>query len=99
MRSRVSILTTQYLWSTIGLVFFILFVGEALGQEELWNKHMQAAENAYSNSKYLEAEQHVLAAIEAAETFPPEDPRAGSSIDLLAHLYNATGRPPLSGPV
>ena len=92
MRSPVSIRTTQYLWSTIGLVCFILFVGEALGQEELWNKNMQAAKIAYANSKYLEAEQHVLAAIETAETFPSEDPRVGSSIDLLAHVYKATGR-------
>ncbi len=85
-------LNRAYLWSTIGLLCLILSVGEALGQQELWDKHMQVAKEAYAKSKYLETEQHVLAAIEAAEMFPPEDPRAGSSIDLLAHVYQATGR-------
>ncbi len=87
-----------YLWSTIGLLCFILcvgeilFVGEAVGQEVPWDRHMEAAKEAYAKSKYMEAEQHALAAIEAAEMFPPEDPGAGSSIDLLAHVYQATGR-------
>ena len=61
MRSR------AYLWSTIGLLCFILYVGEALGQEELWDRHMEAAKDAYAKSKYMEAEQHALAAIEAPE--------------------------------
>ena len=85
-------LNRAYLWSTIGLLCLILSLGEARGQQELWDKHMQVAKEAYANSKYLEAEQHLLAAIEAAKRFPPEDPRAGSSIDLLAHVYKATGR-------
>ncbi len=85
-------LNRAYLWSTIGLLCLILSVGEALGQQDLWDKHMQVAKEAYAKSKYVEAEQHVLAAIEAAKRFPPEDPRAGSSIDFLAHVYMAMGR-------
>ena len=84
-------LNRAYLWSTIGLLCLILSVGEALGQQELWGKQMQAAEEAYAKGKYMKAEQNLLAAIEAAEMFPPEDLRAGSSIDLLAHVYKATG--------
>ena len=80
------------MWSTLGLLCLILCVGEALGQQGLWDKHMQVAKEAYAKSKYMEAEQQVLAAIEAAKMFPPEDTRAGSSIDLLAHVYQATGR-------
>jgi tetratricopeptide (TPR) repeat protein len=85
-------LSRAYLWSTIGLLCLILSAGEALGQQELWDKHMQVAKEAFAKSEYMEAEQHVLAAIEAAKMFPPEDTRAGSSIDLLAHVYQATGR-------
>ncbi len=91
-RTELFVLNRAYLWSMIGLVCFILFVGEALGQQELWDKHMQVAKEAYAKSNYLDAEQHVLAAIEAAEMFPSENPRAGSSIDFLAHVYKAMGR-------
>jgi len=80
------------LWSAIGLLCLILSVGEVHGQQELWDKHMQVAKEAFAKSEYMEAEQHVLAAIEAAKMFPPEETQAGSSIDLLAHVYQATGR-------
>ena len=53
---------------------------------------MHIAKEAYAKYKYMEAEQHALAAIEAAKMFPPEDTRAGLSIDFLAHVYKATGR-------
>ncbi len=50
-RTELFVLNRAYLWSAIGLLCLILSVGEALGQQELWDKHMQVAKEAYAKSK------------------------------------------------
>ena len=53
---------------------------------------MKAAEDAYQQGKYAEAEKQLLTALQEAENFGPEDPRLAASLNNLAALYQAQGR-------
>lgn len=72
----------------IGLMFFLL---QACAQD-LWQQHMDAGQQAFQAGRYAEAEQSLLAALEEAEGFGPQDPRLMTSLNNLAGLYYAQGK-------
>ena len=53
---------------------------------------MKAATEAYQQANYAEAEKQLLAALQEAEIFGPEDPRLARSLNELVELYLAQGK-------
>jgi tetratricopeptide (TPR) repeat protein len=58
-------------------------------QNGLWEQHIKAGEQAFQQGRYAEAESLLVAALEEAETFGPQDPRLVTSLNNLAGLYYA----------
>jgi len=61
-------------------------------QETQWKKHMDAAEEAYRQGHYGDAEKSIKAALKEAERFGPQDLRLGTTLNNLAELYRDQGK-------
>jgi tetratricopeptide (TPR) repeat protein len=56
-----------------------------------WQKHRDAAIQAFENGQYSEAEANWRAALHDAEEFDPDGPRARMTLNNLGELYRAEG--------
>ena len=65
--------------------------GQFGGERTLWDFYMQAGQDAYDRGDYDIAETHWLTALKEAESFGPQDPRLGTSLDRVATLHQAQG--------
>ncbi len=61
-------------------------------QETQWKKHMDAAEEAYRQGHYGDAEKSTKAALREAERFGPQDLRLGTTLNNLEELYRDQGK-------
>ncbi len=61
-------------------------------QETQWKKHMDAAEEAYRQGHYGDAEKSIKAALKEAERFGPQDLQLGTTLNNLAELYRDQGK-------
>lgn len=57
-----------------------------------WDRYMVAAQLAYGQGHYDEAEKQVKAALEYAKSFWPNDPRTAKSLGFLGEIYRAQGK-------
>ena len=57
-----------------------------------WESYITAAQQAYQQADYAEAEKQLEAALKEAEAFGPDDVRLATSLNNLALLYKAQGR-------
>ncbi len=57
-----------------------------------WDRYMVAAQLAYGQEHYDEAEKQVKAALEYAKHFWPNDPRTAKSLGFLGQIYRAQGK-------
>ncbi len=57
-----------------------------------WDRYMVAAQLAYGEEHYDEAEKQVKAALEYAKSFWSNDPRTAKSLELLGEIYRAQGK-------
>ena len=75
----------------VGLFWLILGTAHvALGAT--WEAHSAAAQEAYQQGDYAEAEKQLRAALKKAEGFEPQDPRLAATLNNLAELYRAQAR-------
>ena len=79
-------------WPLLGPVCLALWPAHAFAQGGQWESYMVAAQAAYQQGNYAEAEKQLAAALKQAEGFPPEDPRLATSLNDLAGLYQAQGK-------
>jgi len=92
----------------LALIFLFFPASSCRAQEEQWNKHMKAAEKDYEEGRkekyvhawgyaqpyphFLKAEQELLAALAAAQSFPPGDLRRASTLSQLSLVYMEEGK-------
>ena len=61
-------------------------------QTKTWDDSVAAANEAYQQGRYTEAEKLFEAALKEAEGFGPQDPRLATSLNSPAVLYYAQGK-------
>ena len=92
----------------LALIFLSFPASPCPAQEDQWNKHMKAAEKDYEDGRkekyvhawgyaqpyphFLKAEQELLAALAAAQSFPPGDLRRASTLSQLSLVYMEEGK-------
>ena len=92
----------------LALIFLFFPASSCRAQEDQWNKHMKAAEKDYEEGRkekyvhawgyaqpyphFLKAEQELLAALTAAQSFPPGDLRRASTLSELSLVYLEEGK-------
>ena len=76
----------------IALVVALLASLTSCAQEMSWEECMAAAEEAYKQGRYDEAEELFLVALDEAENFGDNDTRLATSLHKLAELYQAQGK-------
>ncbi len=87
--------TTEQNWLLVGLV---TIGGIALGlmyapdRGAKWESYITAAQQAYQQADYAEAEKQLEAALKVAEAFGPDDVRLATSLNNLSLIYDAQGR-------
>lgn len=87
--------TTKQNWLLVGLVLIggiALWLMYAPNQGANWESYITAAQQAYQQADYAEAEKQLEAALKEAEAFGPGDVRLATSLNNLALLYKAQGR-------
>ncbi len=87
--------TTEQNWLLVGLVTIggiALWLMYAPDQGPKWESYITAAQQAYQQADYAEAEKQLEAALKEAEAFGPDDVRLATSLNNLALLYKAQGR-------
>ena len=85
--------TTKQNWLLVGLVLIggiALWLIYAPNQGAKWESYITAAQQAYQQADYAEAEKQSEAALKEAEAF--DDVRLATSLNNLALLYKAQGR-------
>ena len=85
--------TTKQNWLLVGLVLIggiALWLMYAPNQGAKWESYITAAQQAYQQADYAEAEKQLEAALKEAEAF--DDVRLATSLNNLALLYKAQGR-------
>ena len=85
--------TTKQNWLLVGLVLIggiALWLMSAPNQGAKWESYITAAQQAYQQADYAEAEKQSEAALKEAEAF--DDVRLATSLNNLALLYKAQGR-------
>ncbi|MCH7778027.1 MAG: tetratricopeptide repeat protein [Gemmatimonadetes bacterium] len=85
--------TTKQNWLLVGLVLIggiALWLMYAPNQGAKWESYITAAQQAYQQADYAEAEKQSEAALKEAEAF--DDVRLATSLNNLALLYEAQGR-------
>ena len=60
-------------------------------QESRWIEQIGAGVQAFQQGRYAEAEPFLVAAVEEAEAFGPQDSRLAESLNSLAELYRLQG--------
>ena len=63
----------------------------AQAQGSSWESLIKGAEAALERKDFTSAEEQLKAALDAAERFPPGDPRLGKTLNNLAAIYYAQG--------
>jgi len=76
----------------VGILCKVFVPLHADTQETQWKKHMDAADEAYRQGHYGDAEKSIKAALKEAERFGPQDLRLGTTLNNLASLYEAQGK-------
>ena len=76
----------------VGILCKVFVPLHADTQETQWKKHMDAADEAYRQGHYGDAEKSIKAALKKAERFGPQDLRLGTTLNNLASLYEAQGK-------
>ncbi len=87
--------TTKQNWLLVGLVLIggiALWLMYAPNQGAKWESSITAAQQAYQQADYADAEKQLEAARKEAEAFGPDDVRLATSLNNLALLYKAQGR-------
>ncbi len=87
--------TAKQNWLLVGLVLvggIALWLMYAPNQGAEWQSYITAAQQAYQQADYAEAEKQLEAALKEAEAFGPDDVRLATSLNNLALLYKAQGR-------
>ncbi|MCH7778425.1 MAG: tetratricopeptide repeat protein [Gemmatimonadetes bacterium] len=87
--------TTKQNWLLVGLVLIggiALWLMSAPNQGAKWESYITAAQQAYQQADYAEAEKQLEAALKEAEAFGPDDVRLATSLNNLALLYADRGR-------
>jgi tetratricopeptide (TPR) repeat protein len=74
-----------------GLTCLFLSSMHAIAGPDEWQKHMDAAVEAFVASDYAEAGEHYKAAVNEAEEFGADDPRLAESLNGLAVAYREQG--------
>ncbi|MHC4148316.1 MAG: tetratricopeptide repeat protein [Planctomycetota bacterium] len=85
-------IATKSLGVLTGLLWLLLWPAHAVAQQADWERYRDAARAAIQQGNYAEAVKQVKAALSAAETFGPNDPRLAETLDTLAFLYAAQGK-------
>ena len=67
--------------------------GIASAQESRWQADHDAGWTAYKEGRFAEAEKRLLAAEKEARGFGANDPRLATTLDHLAWVYCAEGKP------
>ncbi len=80
------------MWKRFWALCVALVATQACTQSTNWEMSMNAATEAYQQARYTKAEKFLLAALEEAENFGPEDSRFATSLNNLAEVYRAQGR-------
>ncbi len=84
--------TTKQNWLLVGLVLIggiALWLMYAPNQGAKWESYIAAAQQAYQQADYAEAEKQLEAALKEAEAFGPDDVRLATSLNNLALIYDA----------
>ena len=79
----------------VGLVVIggiALWLTYAPNQRANWESYITAAQQAYQQADYAEAEKQLEGALKEAEAFGPDDVRLATSLSNLALLHKAQGR-------
>ena len=87
--------TTEQNWLLVGLVTIggiALWLMYAPDQGAKWESYITAAQQAYQQAEYAEAEKQLEAALKEAEAFGLDDVRLATSLNNLAALYHAQGK-------
>ena len=77
--------------SLVGVFCLVLTSTQASAQDTLWERYYTAGRKAYRQGRNAEAEKKLLAALQEAEKFVPEDPRLVRNLNSLATLYIKLG--------
>ena len=86
---------TKQNWLLVGLVLIggiALWLMYAPNQGAKWESYITAAQQAYQQADYAEAEKQLEAALTEAEAFGPDDVRLATSLNNLAELYRIQGK-------
>ena len=87
--------TTEQNWLLVGLVTIggiALWLMYAPDQGAKWESYITAAQQAYQQAEYAEAEKQLEAALKETEAFGLDDVRLATSLNNLAALYHAQGK-------
>ncbi len=84
-------ITHSMRWFLPGLLSLALSVAHAIAGPDEWQKHMDAAVEAFVASDYAEAGKQYEAAVNEAEAFGADDPRLAESLNGLAVVYREQG--------
>ncbi len=84
-------MSTQIRLSLLGVLCLMLVSEQASAQDTLWERYFTAGRKAYRQGRNDEAEKQLLAALQEAEKFVPEDPRLVRNLNSLATLYIKLG--------
>jgi tetratricopeptide (TPR) repeat protein len=71
----------------VAVVGTLLYVQSYLNPPETWESHNQEGVKAFQESRYAEAEEHFVQALELAESLPSQDRRLYFSLYQLAEIY------------
>ncbi len=84
-------MSTHIRLSLLGVLCLVLVSTQAPAQDTLWERYYTAGRKAYRQGRVAEAEKQLLAALQEAEKFVPEDPRLVRNLNSLATLYIKLG--------
>ena len=87
--------TTKQNWLLVALVLIggvALWPMYAPNQEARWESYITAAQQAYQQADYAEAEKQLEAALTEAEAFGADDVHLATSLNNLAELYRTQGK-------
>ena len=80
-------MNTRIRLSLVAVLCLVLVSTQASAQDTLWERYYTAGRQAYRQGRDAEAEKQLLAALQEAEKFLPEDPRLVRNLNSLATLY------------
>ena len=78
-------------WQLVAALCLAFFFTAAC-QRTRWESNNAAGVKALQQGRYADAEKLLLAAVEEAEGFGPQDPRLATSLNNMAELYRAQGK-------